>query len=57
MILFHEMTINGMIPNVVTYTTLIGRFCQVGRPKIALELLHEMQVCGHVQISKLVLFC
>jgi pentatricopeptide repeat protein len=35
-----------MIPNVVTYTTLIGGFCQVGRLKTALELLHEMHGCG-----------
>jgi pentatricopeptide repeat protein len=32
--------------DVVTYSTLIGGFCRVGRPKIALELLHEMQGCG-----------
>jgi len=40
------MSTNENFPNVVTYNTLMGGFCRVGRPKNALELLHEMQGCG-----------
>jgi pentatricopeptide repeat protein len=46
MSLFREMTNNGMICTFVTYNTLIGGFCRVGRLKTVLELLYEMQGCG-----------
>ncbi|XP_059460215.1 putative pentatricopeptide repeat-containing protein At1g12700, mitochondrial [Corylus avellana] len=40
------MSNNRMIPDVVTYNTLIGGFCRARRPHNALELLHDMQACG-----------
>jgi pentatricopeptide repeat protein len=40
------MSIKEIFLDVVTYNSLIGGFCRVGRLKNALELLHEMQVCG-----------
>ena len=45
MILFRKITNNGMI-HFVTYSTLIGGFFRLGRPKTALKLLYEMQGCG-----------
>ena len=44
--IFHEMSNKGVIPNVMTYNTLIDRFFKVERPQATLELFHKMQACG-----------
>ena len=46
--LFNEMSNKGVTSDVVTYSTLIGGFCQVGRHKATLELFHKMQACGQL---------
>ena len=38
----------GVAPNVVTYSTLIGGFCRVERPRTTLDLFHKMQACGQL---------
>ena len=43
---FSEMSIKGMIPDVVTYSTLIRGFFLVERLQAVLELFHKMQDCG-----------
>ena len=46
--MFKEISSKGLTPDVVTYTTLIGGLCKVGRIQDAQELILEMQIRGQV---------
>ncbi|GMN59813.1 hypothetical protein TIFTF001_028914 [Ficus carica] len=40
------MTTKGVVPDVVTYSSLIAGLCKVGKTWPAQDLLHKMQVIG-----------
>ncbi|XP_070664483.1 pentatricopeptide repeat-containing protein At1g62914, mitochondrial-like [Malus domestica] len=45
---FLEMSHEGVVPNMVTYSTLIDGFCKMGRTQDALNLFSQMQACGQL---------
>ncbi|XP_050111937.1 pentatricopeptide repeat-containing protein At1g62910-like [Malus sylvestris] len=45
---FLEMSHEGVVPNMVTYSTLIDGFCKMGKTQDALNLFSQMQACGQL---------
>jgi pentatricopeptide repeat domain-containing protein 1 len=50
MCLLNEMVNEGLYPDVVTLTTLVGGFCEVGKPLAAKELFFKMKEYGMVNL-------
>ncbi|MCI11393.1 pentatricopeptide repeat-containing protein [Trifolium medium] len=48
MCLLNEMVNEGLYPDAVTFTTLVGGFCEVGKPFAAKELFFMMKEYGMV---------